>query len=125
ELPKFMSNAHVGLAPFEKNEQHESGVANKVFQYMYGNLALLVSDCRPQAELVEANDVGWVFHDQMELKEHILMMAENMDAVLEKGRRARKLLEFKYSLENFREPLLNFYREVGRVKSEKLGVEMI
>jgi glycosyltransferase involved in cell wall biosynthesis len=61
KLLENISDTHVGLCPIDKNEQHESGVANKVFQYMMCGLPVLVSNCRPQQDVIEEHDCGWVY----------------------------------------------------------------
>jgi len=61
QLPAFMAVVDVGLSPIEPNEQHDSGVANKVFQYMYFEKPILVSASKAQAAIVAETDCGWVF----------------------------------------------------------------
>lgn len=53
----------VCVSPILKNEQHESGLANKVFQYMLFAKPLIVSNCFPQVEIVEENNCGLYYHD--------------------------------------------------------------
>lgn len=111
-LPKYMNRAHVGLAPFEKNDQHESGIANKIFQYMYGGLALLVSDCKPQEDLVLEENIGRSFSSEKKLMDAIKFFNENLDETIEMGERGKAVLNEKYSKETFLPRLDSFYKKV-------------
>lgn len=61
QLKSHMDASDVCLSPILKNDQHESGVANKVFQYMMFANPLIVSNCAPQAEVVEESGAGLVY----------------------------------------------------------------
>ena len=39
ELNSYLDISDICIAPFHKNPQHESGVANKIFDYMLGKKA--------------------------------------------------------------------------------------
>ncbi|MGC9363739.1 MAG: glycosyltransferase family 4 protein [Fidelibacterota bacterium] len=60
-LPSYISKSDVCLSPIIKNEQHESGVANKIFQYMLFERPLLVSNCVPQEEIINRHQCGLIF----------------------------------------------------------------
>ncbi len=114
DLPVFMNRAHVGLAPFVKNEQHESGLANKIFQYMYGELALLVSDCKPQKDLVVEEKIGLYFSNKTEMRDAILYFSDHLEETRNMGVTAKKVLSQKFSKESYSEKLLTFYESVGK-----------
>jgi glycosyltransferase involved in cell wall biosynthesis len=61
EFPSFVECSQICISPLLKNAQHESGVANKIFQYMLFGKPLLVSDCTPQVEIVDKTGCGLVF----------------------------------------------------------------
>ena len=48
ELPMLINSSSVCISPIEKNPQHDSGIANKVFQYMLFAKPIIVSNCTPQ-----------------------------------------------------------------------------
>ncbi|MEX1190328.1 MAG: glycosyltransferase family 4 protein [Brumimicrobium sp.] len=108
-LNDYMSISDVGLAPFHKNPQHESGVANKIFQYMFGKLPLLVSDCKPQQDIIEENKIGLVFHDQKTLEENIEKFANEKNMRLEMSEKSYQTLVEKYSLDQYKNRLKEFY----------------
>jgi len=73
-LPSFISVSDICLSPIVKNDQHESGVANKIFQYMLFERPLIVSNCKPQSIIVEEEQCGVVFNseDSVDLSEKII-----------------------------------------------------
>ena len=78
ELPSYLQLVDICLAPFHKNPQHESGVANKIYEYMLGSKPLIVSDCLPQQTLVEKHECGLVFHNMQEFQTAIIKLAGNV-----------------------------------------------
>ncbi|PWL24699.1 MAG: glycosyl transferase family 1 [Fluviicola sp. XM-24bin1] len=111
DLRTYMKISDVGICPIYKNPQHESGIANKVFQYMYGELALFVSNCNPQQAVVETYDLGFVFEDgnPESLKQEILNALDDSDALETMGERSKKAFDEHFQLENYLEDLNVFY----------------
>ena len=64
DLLTELNRVDVCLAPFYVNKQHNSGVANKIFQYMYAEKPLIVSNCTPQAKLINDANCGLVYKSQ-------------------------------------------------------------
>lgn len=60
EVSAFVASADVGLLPFRHFGSHEMALANKLFEYLYANIPVLVSDCRAQADFVRSHGVGAV-----------------------------------------------------------------
>jgi glycosyltransferase involved in cell wall biosynthesis len=112
ELNDYMAISDVGLAPFHRNPQHESGVANKIFQYMYGKLPLLVSNCKPQQDIIEENDIGLVFNDQKSLENNIEKFANDRNMRERMAEQSYETLIEKYSLGQFRDKLKDFYESL-------------
>lgn len=90
DLLTYMNNCDICLAPFIKNPQHDSGVANKIFQYMYGKKPIIASNCTPQQVLIEEANCGIVYHNQVELEDSIvkLINSKEKDILGENGYRA-------------------------------------
>ena len=63
-LPSYLKKIAVGLAPFEVNKQHDSGVANKLFQYMYGEIPILATKSKAQQDLIEASKCGLLYESK-------------------------------------------------------------
>lgn len=64
EFPTYANACAAGLSPIYKGEQHDIGVANKVFQYMLFGLPVVVSDSAAQAAVINENQCGVVFESQ-------------------------------------------------------------
>jgi glycosyltransferase involved in cell wall biosynthesis len=79
ELPSYLNITDICIAPFHKNPQHESGVANKIYEYMLGGKPLIVSDCLPQQKLVEKNNCGLVFRNMTEFRDAIIKLLNDRE----------------------------------------------
>jgi len=101
DFPSYTLASDVCLSPIIKDDQHESGVANKVFQYMLFARPLIVSDCAPQIEIVEGNRCGLVFQNRnaADLAEKISILYHNPELRAEMGERGKQAVLEKYNLE--------------------------
>ena len=104
-----LNRVDVCLAPFHKNDQHNSGIANKIFQYMYSGKPLIVSDCKPQEVLVLNANCGRVFRTLDEYTELLLEMAGNKVLRDQMGKRGEAYLHLNYNSENHSNRLLCVY----------------
>ncbi|HLN20678.1 MAG TPA: glycosyltransferase family 4 protein [Bacteroidales bacterium] len=110
ELPSYLRLADICLAPFHKNPQHESGIANKIFEYMAGEKPLVVSDCRPQRELIEEARCGFVFKNMQEFHDDLIKLIENSQLRSQLGKNGRNAIELKYNQRYFRKYLSELYK---------------
>ena len=110
-FPSYASISDVCLSPLIKNEQHESGLANKIFQYALFKKPLIVSDCKPQKEFVEDNNCGLVFksNDCNDLVNKITLLLNNPHQGNELGKNGVKAVENSYNLNIFKTTLLSAY----------------
>lgn len=93
-LPAYLNKITVGLAPFRVNAQHDSGVANKLFQYMYGEIPILATRCKAQQELIEVSGCGLLYGTKAEFKAAVKLLIENDSLRQTLGSNGkRKLLE--------------------------------
>lgn len=76
-LPAYLKKITIGLAPFQVNAQHDSGVANKLFQYMYGEIPILATKCKAQQELIESSECGLLYNTQEEFNTAIKRLIED------------------------------------------------
>lgn len=113
ELLTELDRVDVCLAPFHINEQHNSGVANKIFQYMYAGKPLIVSACTPQMELVLKARCGLVFSEKEDYLKHILEIARNTSARIAMGRRGKEYLHTHFDSENHTDNLYEVYRSLA------------
>ena len=86
ELLTYLYYTDICVAPFIKNPQHDSGVANKIYQYMYGEKAIIASNCTPQKQLIESANCGIVYQNFDEFKEAIKELSYNEDKRIELGK---------------------------------------
>ena len=112
ELLSYLNIVDVCFAPFHVNPQHESGVANKVYQYMFGKKPLIVSNCKPQRDLIQSFNAGLVFKDYEELKKHILDLSNNPKKRIELGENGYKALYQKFDSSGFKQQLQNVYLSI-------------
>lgn len=110
ELPGYLEVADICIAPFQKNPQHESGIANKIFDYMLGKKPVIVSDCKPQRALVEKYSCGLVFKNTDEMKAAIIMLSENPGLRKEMGQNGYNAIISEFNTDKIKENLLKIYR---------------
>lgn len=112
EFPSYVSYSDICVSPLEKNPQHESGVANKVFQYMLFEKPLLVSNCGPQKELVEKSNAGLVYiHDSVnDFVKKAEALITNKDLREHLGENGKKNIEEYYNVDKFEKSLLNLFQ---------------
>ena len=111
ELVTYMNISDACLAPFLKNPQHDSGVANKIFQYMFGKKPIIASNCKPQTELIESSNCGLVFHNQNELVEHLLWAASHPSELVKMGNNGYNTLYQKFKSKEFELILIGLYEK--------------
>ena len=109
ELVTYMHISDIFLSPLIKNKQHESGVANKIFQYMYGAKPIIVSDCKPQKELVESFNCGLSYSTQKEYLDCVTQLVENKELRAKLGTNGFKKLYEKYDSGDYEKILLRLY----------------
>ena len=99
EFPVFARQSAIGLSPLIKNPQHDSGIANKVYQYMLFETPVLVSDCTPQLELIEETGGGMVFRneDVGDLTEKIIYLYQHSEERKRMGENGKKAVLEKYN----------------------------
>ena len=110
-LSSYIHCSNVCLSPIVKNDQHESGVANKVFQYMLFERPIIVSDCKPQAKIVTEEQCGLVFksEDADDLAQKVITLYQNKEMRIKMGENGKKAVEATYNTKNFGKNLVNLY----------------
>lgn len=111
-FPGYLEISDICLAPFRKNPQHESGIANKIYDYMLGGKPLIVSDCRPQKNLVEKYSCGLVFGNEKEFADAIATLAKDEQLRKSMGKNGRSAIINFHNIDIFKERLLTAYRNL-------------
>jgi glycosyltransferase involved in cell wall biosynthesis len=114
ELGQYLAKMDIAISPILKNPQHESGIANKVYQYMYFAKPILVSNCAPQQTLAESEECGLSHkddsaHDFAKQAEFLANHPEEREKMGKNGRRA--VLE-KFNTEHMGERIVALYEKV-------------
>lgn len=110
QLPGYLALIDICLAPFIKNPQHESGVANKIFQYMFGGRAIVASDCAPQKQVIEESGCGLVFSNDTEFQTVLTTLIEDPDLRRDMGQKGRRALLEHYNQDESQEQMVELYR---------------
>jgi glycosyltransferase involved in cell wall biosynthesis len=112
-LPSYINISDVCICPAVKNTQNESGVANKIYQYMLFERPVIVSDCRTQQEVIESEDCGLVFEN--ENVDDLVNKIETLynDPALSKklGANGREAALTKYNVGVFKKNLEGLYAQ--------------
>lgn len=113
DLPTLLYYSSVCVSPIKKNAQHESGVANKIFQYMLFKKPIIVSNCIPQIEITESTKCGLSFRDgnAIELAEKIIYLSQNPHICRFMGQRGNEAVIEKYNVEAYKSNLLTYYNK--------------
>jgi glycosyltransferase involved in cell wall biosynthesis len=113
-LPSYINASDICVSPIIKNEQHESGIANKVFQYMLFKKPLIVSNCTPQQKVAEDEKCGLVFssEDSNDLADKIEILYQNPELRKEMGINGNRAVLEKYNFIEAGKNLVNMYRSL-------------
>ena len=109
KLPTYLYISYICIAPFLINKQHESGIANKIFQYMYGKKPIIASNCKPQAKIINNFKCGLIYNNKEDLIQKIIFLINNPDLIKKMGQNGYNNLHKFYNNDNLSNDLLNFY----------------
>ncbi len=110
-LPSYLKTIAVGLAPFEVNPQHNSGVANKLYQYMYGQIPILATACKAQKALLESAHCGLIYSDYPSFKVHLKKLINDIEYRKKLGVNGKKELLQLYK-DGIDQDFLKLYAQV-------------
>ncbi|MEE4310900.1 MAG: glycosyltransferase family 4 protein [candidate division KSB1 bacterium] len=113
-IPSYINASDICLSPLLKNGHHNTTIANKVFQYMAMGKPLVVSDCKPQQEIIEEENCGLVHEagNVDDLAEKVMDLFNNPDLRQKMGERGRKAVMEKYNLEKERKSIIALYDSI-------------
>ena len=109
ELSSYLDITDICIAPFHKNPQHESGVANKIFDYMLGKKPVIASDCRPQKNLIEKYRCGIVYSNPDEMKSAIIKLSADANLRAGMGENGYRAILKELNTATLRDNLLRIY----------------
>lgn len=111
QLPSYMKEVDFCVAPFEVNEQHNSGVANKIYQYMYGAKPIVASNCVPQADLIEKAKCGLIYNDKTEFVNSIRHIKAQPKEAAKMGEWGRSYLLKNLQLDQVKKEFVQIFNE--------------
>jgi glycosyltransferase involved in cell wall biosynthesis len=109
ELGAYLEISDICIAPLHKNPQHESGVANKIYDYMLGSKPVIVSDCLPQQNLIENYKCGLVYKNEKEMKDAIVYFLSNKELRIEMGLNGYNAIIKEFNTDMVKGRLLSLY----------------
>jgi glycosyltransferase involved in cell wall biosynthesis len=112
ELLTELSRVDICLAPFHVNDQHNSGIANKIFQYMYAGKPLIVSDCRPQMELILNAECGLVFTNNDEYLRNMIHLSSDVPIREIMGEKGKRYLHSHFDSDSHSNQLFRVYQSI-------------
>lgn len=110
DFPRYLEISDICIAPFHKNPQHESGVANKIFDYMLGGKPIIASDCKPQKNLIEKHSCGIIFESITDFHDAIIRLLNDKRLREEMGENGKKAIMNEYNTESFKENLISLFK---------------
>ena len=109
QLPSYLKISDVCLAPFEKNPQHESGISNKIYQYMFGKKPIISSNCKPQQELIKKCNCGVIFSNDQEYLDALERIGNDKSIQEELGKNGYNALMEHYNLDKYKSIITDLY----------------
>jgi Glycosyltransferase len=114
EFPDYLRICDICIAPFHKNPQHESGVANKIYDYMLGGKPVIASNCKPQQNLIEKHNCGLIFENIKEFQNAIIRLINDKQLREKMGENGKKTIMKEYHTEIVKENLIQIYKTLNR-----------
>lgn len=114
EFPSYIEGAEVCISPLHRNKHHDTTFANKLFQYMAGERAVIVSDCDAQANVVRETNCGLIFKasNANDLADCLLELYKNPHRAKEYGMNGKKAVIEKYNWGKTSKGLISLYKNL-------------
>lgn len=115
-LPSYIEASTIGVIPHIKTGHTDNTLPHKLFQYMYKQKPILVSDCAPLKRIVNECGCGKVYinTDHKSLARQLIWFYENKNMLSEFGKKGKNCLLKKYNWSFAEKNLLNLYEQFGK-----------
>ena len=110
ELPSYLNIIDICVCPLIKNAQHESGIANKIFQYLFGGKAIIASNCLPQQQLIQSYNCGLIFSNENEFLTSVEKLVNDKSLRDKMGSNGKKMLYHNYNNQKQEEILIEIFK---------------
>lgn len=110
-INNYMAAASVCIIPQPSNDFINSGVPNKLFEYMSQEKTILVSDAKPMSRIVREANSGGVFksNDEKDFADKILELSQASEPF---GKNGRAAVETKYNWSKDSQELVKLYKSL-------------
>lgn len=112
KVPSYIEASNICLIPHRKNPHTDSTIPHKLFQYMFMNKPVIVSNCRPLKRIVDEAKCGLVFKtdnsEDLAIKIKTLFYNKKLSKIF--GENGKKIVIRKYNWELEGEKLLSMYK---------------
>lgn len=117
EMMEEIVSADLLIIPHLKSEHTDATIPNKLFQYMYVQKPLLVSNCNPLKRIVENENAGMVYKndDANDLAKKLVMIHDNYEHYLDLSIQNKRKIEEKYNWRVEEDQLIKFYETLVKV----------
>jgi glycosyltransferase involved in cell wall biosynthesis len=109
DFPSYLAVSDICLAPFKKNPQHESGIANKIYDYMLGGKPIIASDCKPQKELIINTYSGLIYSNLQEFHDVLVKLINDESTRKKMGSNGRDAVIRELNTDKTKQDLLSAY----------------
>jgi len=111
----YLYGSKIGLCPFHRNTHHDTTYANKMFQYMYYGLPVIVSNCPSQQAIIEKEKCGIVFEagNREALKKSILELYHDPAKRQKMGKAGNESVVKKYNWLNAGNEIKRLYSSLS------------
>jgi glycosyltransferase involved in cell wall biosynthesis len=115
ELPSFLLASDVCVSAAIQSPQHDSGIGNKIFQYMLFERPIVVTNSKPILKLVEETSCGFTFEDlnAEDMAEKIMTLYRQPSLRKTMGQNGKNAVMKKYNLQNAGKNLEKLYRFIS------------
>lgn len=119
EMMEEIVSADLLIIPHLKSEHTDATIPNKLFQYMYVQKPLLVSNCNPLKRIVENENAGMVYKndDANDLAKKLIMIHDNYEHYLDLSIQNKRKVEEKYNWRVEEDQLIKFYDSLVKVSN--------
>ncbi len=111
---EYLAPSDVCLIPAESNEHTQTTIPHKLFQYMYFEKPVVVSDCRPLKRIVKETNCGVVFPagDSEALGQAIITLHNSPPLRKRLGKNGRKAVMKVYNWSRTSRKLVGLYQQI-------------
>lgn len=114
---KYLQDSDIGVIPHRSTPQMNSTIPHKLFQYMFYEKPIIVSDVKPLKRIVTETGCGLVFQagNHEELAERLLELIDDASKRKEMGEKGRRAVEIKYNWNTDEKKLLLIYKNLFQI----------